>query len=222
MIRSVGTHRGIREYSPIEVAEFFRVSLDGGISRSELAQKVLLNPSMIGRFLRLLDLPDEVGMLVDWGWTGSPIVMSTASEIARLKDPEDQKTLAYGVLENRMTKPETQEVVQLVLLGAADLPDAISRTILARPRFEKKFVFVGALTDQMLLDSLSTMNQSQRDTLLSGLLEQLLPAGVQCTSRLGTTKFIVTGSEDLQSVFRRLPNGFEFELNRLLATEIVG
>ena len=126
------------------------------------------------------------------------------------------------MLENLMTLSETQEVVQLVLSGTADLPNAISRTIQARPKFDRKFVFVGALTDRTLLDSLSAKTQSERDTLLSGLLEQLLPSGVQYTSRLGKTKFIVTGSEDLQSVFRRLPKGFEFELNRLLATEIVG
>jgi len=222
LIRSVGTHRGNRVYSPIEVAELFKASLDAGFSRSELGQKVLLNPSMIGRFLRLLDLPDEIGSLIDWNGTGAPIVMSTASEIARLKNPEDQKTLAYGVLEHRMTKPETQEVLQLVSSGAAELPDAILRTVNGRPKFDNTSVFVGAVTEPRLLVSLASFSQSERDRSLSNVLSRLLPSSVEFTSKLGKTKFIVTGKDELQDRFRRLPDGFESELNRLLTLEIVG
>ena len=221
LIRSVGTHQGRREYSPIEVAEYFDLGLrNDGISRSQLGQMVLLNPSMIGRFTRLLDLPSEVKLLIDWAGTGAPITMSTASEIARLDCPEAQKILAYSVLENRMTKQETQEVIQLVSSGASELPDAILRTIQARPKIDRRLVYVGALAGQATLDSLAQMTQLERDALFSTIMEQLLPPGIEYTSRLGKDRFIVTGDEKLQRVFQNMLNGFEAELSRLIAVEI--
>ena len=68
LLLSVGTHRGKRLLSPVEVANLFaKVTSEGGRLGDCARAAQLEGTTMVGRFLRLLKLPESVRHLVDWG-----------------------------------------------------------------------------------------------------------------------------------------------------------
>ncbi len=114
LLLSVGSHRGTRPFSPVEVAETLKISIDAGSKLSELASALHLDgTSMVTRFLRLLDLSPQVRDWVDWGESGSTIGFTAASELSRLSDSGEQNQLGRAALENQLKSSEVREVVQI-------------------------------------------------------------------------------------------------------------
>ncbi|MGC4116784.1 MAG: hypothetical protein QM765_19940 [Myxococcales bacterium] len=66
LLLSVGTHRGRRPLSPIEVATLFKRDLAAGNTTGKLGPLVQLSPTMIGRFVRLLSLSEDIRHLIGW------------------------------------------------------------------------------------------------------------------------------------------------------------
>ena len=100
LILSVGTHKGKRPLSPVEVAEGFQKAEKSGMTDQELADLVQLRyPTMIGRFKRLLNLSPDLRHLVDWGSSSSTISFTAASEVTRL-DQDDHWPVINSVLES--------------------------------------------------------------------------------------------------------------------------
>ena len=63
-----GTHKRGRPLSPIEVGLLLRKARDEGASLQDCARAIQLDGTgHIGRFLRILELPDDLRHLVDWG-----------------------------------------------------------------------------------------------------------------------------------------------------------
>ena len=68
LLLSVGTHRGQRSLSPVEVANIFaKVLAAGGRCPTAPRAARLEGTTIVARFLRLLKLPKSVRHLVDWG-----------------------------------------------------------------------------------------------------------------------------------------------------------
>ena len=60
LILSVGTHKSERPLSPVEVAQLMQKAVKAGENRKEIAARLLLeDSSIIGRFIRLLQLPPD-------------------------------------------------------------------------------------------------------------------------------------------------------------------
>jgi len=221
LIASVGSHRGKRPFSPVEVANYFQSAIDNGIKKAELADMVLLSTSMVDRIRKLLLLPSEIRLLVDWGASDVTITMSTAYELSRLKDRTSMRELSEGVIEHRMTKGETQEVVQLVSFQGISLSQAIADTVKSRPTIVKQLVFIGDVTDSYVSERLRTMTQAERDEFFSELLNQLLSASLSYSCRLSHERFVVSGSELLQRELSALPQNFETLFNGLIEQRLM-
>ena len=221
LIMSVGTHRGERPLSPVESAEVISSELARGVSMKDLASELLLEgPTMLSRLRKLLDLPAEIRGLVDWRRSGTTIRMSTASQIARLPNVDEMTLLARGVFEHELTKSETQQIVELVFKTGSAVPIAIEQMLKARPKTEHKVLFIGSLEDREILVFLKTMSQSSRDQLLRSVIDRIVPADLEWSSRLGVDRYMVSGGIELSNVFEGLADGFEAEINNLIAAEL--
>ena len=222
LVLSVGTHRGERPLSPIEAGIAIDLEIRHGTSPAELARDLLLkDTTMLPKFRRLLQLPAEVRHLVDWGGSPATISMSSAAEISRLADSDDQQLLADAVLTNRLTKVEVQQVVELSLKQIAVLPEAIQRILSARPKTVHQHIFVGAVNQPRISESISTMTQQQRDGILANVLKRIVPKEISAKGRLGASRFDIVGSEDLAIYFGGVPQGFEQLINHEIALELV-
>ena len=222
LVLSVGTHRGKRPLSPIEAGIAIDQEIRQGTSLAELARDLLLkDTTMLPKFRRLVQLPAEVRHLVDWGGSPATISMSSAAEISRLADSDDQQLLADAVLSNRLTRIEVQQIVELSLKQIASLPAAVQSILNTRPKTVHQHIFVGAVDRSGISESISTMTQQQRDEILANVLKRIVPKEISAKGRLGLSRFDIVGGEDLANHFDKVPQGFEQLINHEIALEVV-
>lgn len=184
LILSVGTHRGSRPLSPLEVANGI-AELINELGFEAAMEKLTLDPSTARRFLKLRELDSGIAELVDWGRRPGTISFSAAAEIVRVR-PDQQKLIAEGCLQHAFTKEETRQVVQLVLRRNDPVTTALSSTLAMRPTVVTIYVVVCAVRPY-LVEPLSKLSQRQRDVLLA---ESVGAAGGGVRAgRLTTTNF---------------------------------
>ncbi len=221
LILSVGIHRKKRILTPVEVAEGIKVLREHEMSTKDIRELLMLeNDSMIQKFERLLQLSPEVRYLVDWGQSSSAIAFTSASEIAKLKDFGEQKTLADTIIQEKLTKTEVIQIIQAKTRSNKPLSACIDEAIKLRPQIEQKFVFIGAIIDKYLLSILSQMTQLERDRLLEEKLSKTIPQTLQWEGRLGKDRFTLVGSEDFAAEIQKLTPGFEERINALLCDSV--
>ena len=148
LLLSVGTHRGKRSLSPVEVANLFAKIIAGGGSLSDCAHAARLEgTTIVSRFLRLLTLPESVRHLVDWGSGPGMIGFSAGSELARLDDDIEKEEVVQGVLTYHLSGSEVREIVQMTMRSKRSVEECLKEVIDIRPRIEKRYVYVGAVTN---------------------------------------------------------------------------
>jgi hypothetical protein len=218
LLLSVGTHRGQRPLSPVEVATLFAKVLAAGGSLSDCARASSLEgTTQVSRFLRLLKLPESVWYLVGWGSVAGTIGFSSGAEIARLENDAEEDALVNGVLTNRLSGSEVRQVVQLRKRSKRSLEDCLNEVVGMRPRVEKRYVYVGAVTSDALKKALSAMTQAQRDQLLVKAVGAVIGAKGLALTRLGTDRFTLVGSADFGAAMTRQKDSLEQEINDALA-----
>ena len=162
LILSVGTHKQERILSPVEVAQLLETEINAGATIQEISKEILLNPTMTTRLHRLLNLAPEIQHLV--GWEGKPkISPSTASEIARLKILKEQEFLANAALENRLSKKEVIQIIEVRNKFNKPIGECVEEIIEMRPRIIRRYLFIGAIYSLELQNKLSKMSQKERD-----------------------------------------------------------
>lgn len=196
---SVGTHRVNRPLSPVEVGRHLDTALKGGASPDEIADAVTLGTSMQARFRKLLELQPEVQHLVDWGTSGASLAFTAAAELARLV-PEEQIIAANAVLEHKLTTSEVKQLIQLRERSRRPLPECVESVLKLRPRLERQFVFVGAITNESLTAKLRSRTQAERDELLVRAVQSAFPDIGPFGGRLGEERFTLVGGANLQSL----------------------
>ena len=218
LLLSVGTHRGQRPLSPVEVASLFTKVMTTGGSLSDCARAASLEgTTIVSRFLRLLKLPAAVWHLVGWGSVPGTLGFSSGAEIARLDDDAEEQALVDGVLTNRLSGSEVRQVVQLRKRSKRPLQDCLNEVVGLRPRIEKRYVYVGAVTDAALKVSLAAITQQERDTLLGSVVGAVLGAKGVALTRLGTDRFTLVGTADFGEAMNRKKETLEREINDALA-----
>ena len=60
LILSVGTHRGARPQSPVEVGQLIQRAMSSGVSIQDIAGKLKIGRTQVSAFLKLLDLTKEI------------------------------------------------------------------------------------------------------------------------------------------------------------------
>lgn len=160
----------------------------------ECSGKVGLDASGVGRFLRLVDLPPEVQDWVDWGAGKDFIGFSSAVELGRLSNHEEQRFVAQAILSERLTSKEVRQVVQLRERSRQPIRDCVREIVGMRPVVEKRYVFMGAVVDDDVVAVLSELPQTERDALLACGIEALSLQGA--SGRLGPRLFTLVGGAE--------------------------
>lgn len=216
LLLSVGTHRGRRPLSPVEVASALEKMQAAGASPKDCAAAVHLDgTAMIGRFLRLLQLHPEIRHMVDWGQSGARIGFSSAAELARL-GAEDQVRAARSVVENQLSSAEVKQIVQRARRSDRGIAGAIEDIVQLRPKIERRHIFIGAIGSQQLRELLSSITQERRDLILDDVIRELFRSAADLSGRLGPAKFTIASSEELPSYLLDKTTDIEAGVNAAL------
>lgn len=198
---SVGSHRARRPLSPVEVGRFCAIAKESGETTERIAAALqLAGPTMIGRFLKLLDLAPRTQHLVDWGESALSVVgFSTAFEIV-LVPKELHGRIVSAVCEFGLTKAETRSVRQLIERSTRTPEDCVRDVVGRRAVVIVREVVVGSVDDLRVRKELGKMLQQERDDLLLQVLHELYTMDGEVTAKLGTSRFTVLGGESLRSM----------------------
>lgn len=217
LLLSVGTHRGKRPLSPVEVASLFGKILAAGGSLSDCARASRLEgTTIVARFLRLLKLPETVRHLVDWGSSPGTIGFSAGAELARLEDAAEEEEVVRGVLTNRLSGSEVRQVIQLRKRSKRPVTDCLNEVVGMRPRIDKRYVYVGAVTDSALKSAFASMTQRDRDEFLAGAIKGVFDAKTLSVTRLGPDRFTLVGGAAFGEAMNEKKDSLEREINDAL------
>ena len=189
-----GTHKKGRPLSPIEVGLILRSARDEGISLRDCADAIGLDGTgHIGRFLRILDLPDDLQHLVNWGSGRDDIGFSSAVELVKLRDADDQHAVARSILADGLNSKEVRQIGQLRIRSGRTIDACIKEVLGMRPIVKRRYVFIGSVIDQNVEDALIKLTQAERDSILDSGIKLLNLQGA--SGRLGKRFFTLIGDE---------------------------
>ena len=197
-----GTHKKGRPLSPIEVGKLIRRVKEAGVSTEDCAKAINLDKSGIGRFLRILDLPENVQHLVSWGTQKDSVGFSAATQLVRVKDTEDQHAVVRSILSEGLNSKEIEQVVQLRTRSGREISKCLKEILGMRPVIEKRHVFIGTIKNQDIKSVLADLTQEERDSILQSSIVALDLAEV--SGRLGESLFTLVGSNSLDVVIRNI------------------
>lgn len=188
-----GTHKRGRLLSPIEIGSLLRKAFDAGASLKDCAAAIHLSPSQVNRFLQILILPQDIQHLISWGSGKDFIGFSSAVELARLQDIDDQLAVAKSIISDSLKSKEIRQIGQLRMRSGRPICACIKEVLGMRPTIERRYVFIGSLVDQKVEKVLLALTQMERDLMLKSGIERLGLQGV--SGRLGKRVFTLVGDE---------------------------
>ncbi len=190
-----GNKKG-RLLSPIEVGKLLRKTRDSGADDADILKNIKLDNTNIKRFLKITELPDDLQHLVVWGIGKDAIGFTAAVELSRIQDHEEQRAIARLILAHGLNSKEVRQVVQLRKRSGRSTTDCVTEVVGMRPTFDKRYVFIGAITETSMKKVLEKLTQNMRDSLLQSAIIDL---GVKdATGRLGETIFTIVGGEQFE------------------------
>ena len=202
---SVGysTHKKGRPLSPIEVAKRLFNIHKWGKSWEECASMVgLKGTSQVMRFQKLLGLPEDLQHLVNWGVSKDSISFSSAVELTKLQDLDDQRIVANSILTDGLGKKEVQQIAQLHIRSGRTIVQCIAEILGMRPIIERRYIFIGSIIDSETLQKLSELTQSQQNSLLKQGVDHLNLKGA--SGRLRERFFTLVGDEKFNDSMTRI------------------
>ncbi len=217
LIVSVGTHRGTRALSPMEVSGLFEKALRTGSSVQECASAAQVETTQVSRFLALSKLPEDIQHTVSWGRANEGIAFSSAFEISRLDDAADQRGAAHAALEYGLSTSEVRQLVQARKRSRKPMAECVQSVIRMRPQVVVRHVLIGTVRDEAVKARLSALSQKDRDLLLAESAKALLKP-VKASGRLGVSRFTIVGGEELGQRIRANKDELEFLINANLKT----
>ncbi len=189
-----GTHKKGRPLSPIEVGQLFRRACEAGDSLQDCASNShLVGTTQVSRFLRILNLPQDLQHLISWGDSKDTIGFSCAFELARIKSADDQRVVAKSILTDGLKSKEVRQIAQLRERSGQSIYACLKEILGMRTKIERRYIFIGSVTDQYTESSLQELTQAQRDSVLKIAIDGLNFQGV--TGRLGSRIFTLVGGE---------------------------
>jgi hypothetical protein len=201
LVLSVGTGLRQRRLKPVVVADYIRKTVEAGASLEDVAKRVgLKSTTMLGRFLRLGNLNGTVRAMVDWGSSGTTIAFTTASELARLNE-SDQEFVAVQTLERALSNDEVEQIVQYAKRSDKTIEECVDAIVKIRPTHSHRYVFVGTLQAAQLGTLLGKMDDRERSKVLREILEAVFP-DLRGTAhyRLTPDRFIINSTVNVASI----------------------
>ena len=172
LILTVGSHRLERRLGPIVVARLFKKMMNNGASLHDCAEMAHLDgPSMVSRFLRLLNLSDEIEIAVDWGASGLTVGFTSAFEIARLPAGE-QSEVCKAAIEYGLTSGEVRQLVQYRRRSIKPLKECVAQIVQLRPRVERRYMHIGRIDDELVLKRLKLLTVDEGNLVLRRVLSR--------------------------------------------------
>ena len=197
-----GTHKKGRPLSPVEVGLLLQKARSEGVSMEECAKAIQLDGTgHIGRFLRILDLPDEIRHLIVWGSGKNFLGFTSAVEMAKLQDVDDQLTVAKSALSHGLTSKEVRQIAQLRHRSRRPIEECVQEVLGMRPRIERRYVFIGSVASETT-EALGGLTQAVRDAILMSAIEHIGLRGA--TGRLGPRFFTLVGNENFDAWMREM------------------
>ena len=196
-----GGHKKGRLLSPIEVASLIRRARKEA-SLEDCAKAIDLGESTVGRFLQLLDLPEDLQHLVAWGSPKDALGFSAALGLTRFDCEEEQRSVAKSILSDGLTSKEVQQVAQLRKRSKKALDECIKEVLGMRPVVEKRYVFIGTVADSDIVAKLAGLTQVNRDEILQDSIDGLGLAGA--SGRLGKSLFTLVGDDLFNGEMRKI------------------
>lgn len=214
-----GTHKKGRPLSPVEVGSLIRRAREEGASLQECARAMQFSGTgHIGRFLRILELPDDLRHLIDWGSGKSFIGFTAAVELVKLGSDGDRRAAADAILSAGLNSKEIRQVGQLRERSGRAIEACLKEVLDMRPRIEKRYVFVGSVAAGSI-ERLERITQLARDAILKSGIEKLGLRGA--AGRLGHRFFTLAGDERFNASMREVGReNIEERLRLRIAEEI--
>jgi hypothetical protein len=212
LLISVGTHRGKRALSPVEVAKLLRKAIESDTSLADCAAGVQLTTSQVSRFLSLLRIPSELHYLINFGQSAGTLGFSSAFELSRLDAEEDQRRAVRAVLELNLTSSEVRQLVQARERSRKSMDECVTTVLKMRPHVEVRHVFIGSVLKENIRERLHGLSQPQRDEILQGILKENFKE-LHATGRLGSERFTLVGGAELGAAVKTGNDQFEQEIN---------
>ena len=200
-----GTHKKGRPLSPMEVGSLLQKARAEGVSLEECARAIQLDGTgHIGRFLRILKLPDDIRHLVDWGSGKDFVGFTSAVEMAKLRTATDQRVVAKAVLSHGLSSKEVRQVAQIRRRSGSAIDACVTEVLGMRPKVEKRYVFIGSVASENV-ERLGRLTQAARDTILASGIEEIGLESVR--GRLGPRFFTLVGREIFRARMREIGKG---------------
>ena len=191
-----GTHKKGRPLSPVEVGRLLERAKSAGASLEECAEFLKLSRDQASRFIRVSELPVDLRHLVEFGRSAeSKIGFTTAVQLARMDNREDQQAVATAILEEGLRTDEVRQAIQLHRRSGRTITECLEEVIGMRPTVERHYLFIGAVGDDRVEEILAKMAQSERDALLRFSIDAVDLQGT--SGRLGEKLFTLVGDERL-------------------------
>ncbi len=188
-----GKHRKERLLSPVEVGALLQRACDAGSSLDECAKETWIDATGVRRFLRILDLPDDLRHVISWGSPRDAVGFSCATELTRLPKADDQRTVAEAILANGLNSKEVRQVVQLRERSRRPVSECVKEVINMRQAIDRRYVFIGTILDRGAQRALAELPQRERDAMLAAGVEKIGLKGA--SGRLGPKIFTLVGDE---------------------------
>ena len=188
-----GTHKKGRPFSPVEVGVLIHRARAAGNTLADCAREMRIDETGLRRFIRLLELPEDLRHLVDWGGGKHVVGFSCAAELVRITNTNDMRTAARAVLESGLNSKEARQVSQLLDRSDRPVTEVLQEVIGMRPVVERRYVFIGTVTNKHVVLALKKLTQREKDALLAAALASLGLVGA--SGRLGTRRFTLVGDD---------------------------
>jgi hypothetical protein len=118
-------------------------------------------------------------------------------------------------------KGELQQVVQMKSRAESrSLDECIAAVLELRPRIERRFIFVGAVTDPAIRHKLSEMSQGARDALLLDAVRTQYPGIGAFDGRMAVQRFTLGGDSQLSKSLQSNSVDFETLINQELGKKL--
>lgn len=188
-----GTHKKARPLSPVEAGRLLRRLRDSGMSLQECADAAKTGVSTVGRFLRVVGLPQDLQHLVEWGKRRGTVGLSCAVELTVFSNTEDQRIVAKAILADGLDSKEVRQVGQLRGRSSRPVQECVEEVLGMRTTIETRYVFMGSIADDDVEVMLGEISQAERDTILMAGVDAL---DLDVTSgRLGERLFTLVGGD---------------------------
>jgi len=168
----------IRPFSPFEVARCLEVLIENGVTKEEI--RVMLNlrdKTMIGKYLSILDLEDDLRSIIDWGRRPGVVAVTNCFEggLVRIKPNKDRRIAFEYAMKYNLNKLECQMIRQLHRRKFGTINECAEEALKSRPKIVKNHLYLGHINDPKISKKLNELDSSKRKELFKNVLNLILP-----------------------------------------------